>query len=151
MPRATARSSSRRATEGYPQERVPRLVLAKGNYFGYTGRPAFSRLIYPAPVPGGLGIHVTLDLAGRMRFGPDVEWIDTPNYEVDPGRAAVVLFLHPRVLAGPARQLAVPGLCRHPPEAHRARRARRRLHHRYAARPRLAAAWCICSGSSRRG
>jgi L-2-hydroxyglutarate oxidase LhgO len=76
------------ATEGYPRERVPRLVLAKGNYFGYAGRSAFSRLIYPAPVPGGLGIHVTLDLAGRMRFGPDVEWIDTPNYEVNPARAA---------------------------------------------------------------
>lgn len=75
------------ATEGYPAERVPPLVLAKGNYFGYAGRPAFSRLVYPAPVPGGLGIHVTLDLAGRMRFGPDVEWIDRMNYEVDPRRA----------------------------------------------------------------
>jgi len=75
------------ATEGYPRERVPRLVLAKGNYFSYAGRPAFSRLIYPAPVPGGLGVHVTLDLAGRMRFGPDVEWIDAPNYDVDPRRA----------------------------------------------------------------
>ena len=75
------------ATEGYPQERVPRLVLAKGNYFGYAGRPAFSRLIYPAPVDGGLGIHVTLDLAGRMRFGPDVEWLDHENYDVDARRA----------------------------------------------------------------
>jgi L-2-hydroxyglutarate oxidase LhgO len=75
------------ATDGYPGERVPRLVLAKGNYFGYAGRPAFSRLIYPAPVDGGLGIHVTLDLAGRMRFGPDVEWIDREAYEVDPRRA----------------------------------------------------------------
>jgi L-2-hydroxyglutarate oxidase LhgO len=75
------------ATEGYPRERVPRLVLAKGNYFKYSGKPVFSRLIYPAPVPGGLGHHVTLDLAGRMRFGPDVEWIDEPNYEVDPRRA----------------------------------------------------------------
>ena len=53
-----------------------------------AGRPAFSRLIYPVPVPGGLGVHVTLDLAGRMRFGPDVEWIDAENYDVDPGRAA---------------------------------------------------------------
>jgi L-2-hydroxyglutarate oxidase LhgO len=77
-----------RATEGYPPERVPRLVLAKGNYFAYMGRPAFSRLIYPAPVPGGLGIHVTLDLAGRMRFGPDVQWIDEYNFDVDPSRAA---------------------------------------------------------------
>ncbi|HEV2955411.1 MAG TPA: NAD(P)/FAD-dependent oxidoreductase [Xanthobacteraceae bacterium] len=75
------------ATEGYPAARVPRLVLAKGNYFGYAGRPAFSRLIYPAPVDGGLGIHVTLDLAGRMRFGPDVEWIDDEAYDVDARRA----------------------------------------------------------------
>ena len=65
-----------RATEGYPQERVPKLVLAKGNYFSYAGRPVFTRLVYPTPIPGGLGIHVVLDLAGRMRFGPDVEWIE---------------------------------------------------------------------------
>jgi L-2-hydroxyglutarate oxidase LhgO len=76
-----------KATAGYPAERVPRLVLAKGNYFGYAGRPAFSRLIYPAPVDGGLGIHVTLDLAGRMRFGPDVEWIEDESYDVDARRA----------------------------------------------------------------
>jgi L-2-hydroxyglutarate oxidase LhgO len=76
-----------RATEGYPAERVPKLVLAKGNYFGYAGRPVFSRLIYPVPIPGGLGVHVTLDLAGRMRFGPDVEWIADENYDVDPARA----------------------------------------------------------------
>jgi L-2-hydroxyglutarate oxidase LhgO len=76
-----------RATEGYPQERVPRLVLAKGSYFSYSGRPVFKRLVYPTPIHGGLGIHVVLDLAGRMRFGPDVEWIDHENYDVDPGRA----------------------------------------------------------------
>ncbi len=76
-----------RATDGYPPERVPRLVLAKGNYFGCTGRPAFRHLIYPAPVEGGLGTHVTLDLAGRMRFGPDVEWIEHEDYEVNPRRA----------------------------------------------------------------
>jgi L-2-hydroxyglutarate oxidase LhgO len=77
-----------RATEGYPPECVPRLVLAKGNYFGFAGRPAFSRLIYSVPVPGGLGVHVTLDLAGRMRFGPDVEWIERENYDVDGARAS---------------------------------------------------------------
>jgi L-2-hydroxyglutarate oxidase LhgO len=76
-----------RATTGYPLERIPRLVLAKGNYFNYSGRPAFSRLIYPVPVPGGLGVHVTLDLAGRMRFGPDVEWIESESYDVAPARA----------------------------------------------------------------
>lgn len=76
-----------RATEGYPAHRVPRLVFAKGNYFAYAGRPVFRRLIYPAPVEGGLGVHVTLDLAGRMRFGPDVEWVDEENYAVDARRA----------------------------------------------------------------
>jgi len=76
-----------RATEGYPAARVPRLVLAKGNYFGFAGKPAFSHLIYPAPVEGGLGTHVTLDLAGRMRFGPDVEWLESESYTVDPQRA----------------------------------------------------------------
>jgi L-2-hydroxyglutarate oxidase LhgO len=54
----------------------------------FAGRPVFSRLIYPVPVPGGLGIHVTLDLAGRMRFGPDVQWTDGYDYEVEPARAA---------------------------------------------------------------
>ncbi|MGC1779100.1 MAG: NAD(P)/FAD-dependent oxidoreductase [Xanthobacteraceae bacterium] len=73
--------------DGYPAEKVPRLVLGKGNYFGFAGRPAFSRLIYPTPIDGGLGVHVTLDLAGRMRFGPDVEWIADENYAVDPRRA----------------------------------------------------------------
>jgi L-2-hydroxyglutarate oxidase LhgO len=76
------------ATQDYPAARVPRLVLAKGNYFAFAGRPAFSRLIYPVPVPGGLGIHVTLDLAGRMRFGPDVQWTDRYDYDVDAARAA---------------------------------------------------------------
>jgi L-2-hydroxyglutarate oxidase LhgO len=81
-----------RMIEGYRADLTPKLVLAKGNYFGCAGRPAFSRLIYPAPVEGGLGVHVTLDLAGRMRFGPDVEWLSTTNpgdvdYSVDPRRS----------------------------------------------------------------
>jgi L-2-hydroxyglutarate oxidase LhgO len=76
-----------RKIEDYPAGKVPRLVLGKGNYFGFAGKPAFSRLIYPTPIDGGLGVHVTLDLAGRMRFGPDVEWITEENYTVDPRRA----------------------------------------------------------------
>jgi L-2-hydroxyglutarate oxidase LhgO len=78
-----------RAMPDYPPARVPRLVMAKGNYFSYAGKPAFTRLIYPTPMPGGLGVHVTLDLAGRMRFGPDVEWVERESYEVDPSRAAL--------------------------------------------------------------
>ena len=62
-------------------------MLAKGNYFSCAGKPAFSRLIYPTPIEGGLGVHVTLDLAGRMRFGPDVEWVEREDYAVDPARA----------------------------------------------------------------
>ena len=99
------RATLARATEGYPQERVPRLVLAKGNYFGYPGRPVFSRLVYPVPIHGGLGVHVMLDMAGRMRFGPDVEWIEQENYDVDPAAPSSVLRPHPRLLAGPAGQL----------------------------------------------
>ncbi len=76
-----------RRMEGFPADKIPRLVYAKGNYFGYAGKPAFTRLIYPTPVDGGLGVHVTLDMAGRMRFGPDVEWVDREYYEVDPSRA----------------------------------------------------------------
>ncbi len=78
-----------RTIKDYPAARVPKQVLAKGNYFSYAGRPVFSRLIYPTPMPGGLGVHVTLDLAGRMRFGPDVEWIEKENYDVDPARADI--------------------------------------------------------------
>src|SRR5882757_2834230 len=77
-----------RATEGYPAERVPPLFLGKGSYFAFAGRPVFSRLIYPVPIPGGLGVHVTLDMAGRMRFGPDVEWVGEENYDVDAARSA---------------------------------------------------------------
>ncbi len=93
-----------RRIEGYPAAKVPPLVLAKGNYFGFTGRPVFSRLIYPTPVDGGLGVHVTIDLAGRMRFGPDVEWIDHESYTVDPRRAeafyARICSYWPRLPAG---------------------------------------------------
>lgn len=61
---------------------IPRVRYARGTYFAYNGRVPFSRLIYPLPVPGGLGTHLTLDMAGGARFGPDVEWIDNIDYEV---------------------------------------------------------------------
>ena len=72
------------AVEGYPRGQLPAFRYAKGNYFGYAGRVPFSRLIYPVPVPGGLGTHLTLDLAGAARFGPDVEWIEQPDYAANP-------------------------------------------------------------------
>ena len=77
---------------GFPVAFLPQPFFAKGNYFALNGRSPFSRLIYPLPVDGGLGIHLTLDLAGQARFGPDVEWLDqAPGddervYRVDPAR-----------------------------------------------------------------
>ena len=65
----------------------PPPYLCKGSYYGLAGRSPFSRLIYPVPVPGGLGVHLTLDLGGQARFGPDVEWVKTIDYEVNPARA----------------------------------------------------------------
>lgn len=76
-----------RRMEGFPVEQIPEAHFAKGSYFTLEGRAPFSRLVYPIPEPGGLGVHLTLDLAGRARFGPDVEWVAEPEYEVDPARA----------------------------------------------------------------
>jgi L-2-hydroxyglutarate oxidase LhgO len=77
-----------RSIAGMPAAKIPPLYLAKGNYFSLSGRSPFSRLIYPMPTPGGLGVHLTLDLAGQAKFGPDVEWVDAIDYDVDPRRAA---------------------------------------------------------------
>ena len=76
-----------KSIQGYPVEKAPGEFYAKGNYYSLNRRNPFSRLIYPVPEPGGLGVHVTLDLAGQARFGPDVEWIDRIGYDVDPKRA----------------------------------------------------------------
>ncbi len=66
---------------------LPRAYYAKGNYFSLSGRSPFSRLIYPVPEAAGLGVHLTLDMAGQAKFGPDVEWVDSPDkLHVDPGR-----------------------------------------------------------------
>ena len=91
-----------RQTSGLAAESVPRARFAKGNYFRLQGKAPFSMLIYPAPVDGGLGVHLTLDHGSQARFGPDVQWLDDAghtdnsqnphgnaefNYEVDPSRA----------------------------------------------------------------
>ncbi|MEY3474097.1 MAG: hypothetical protein RL087_555 [Pseudomonadota bacterium] len=73
--------------EGLDPRHVPTAHYAKGHYFTCTGTPRFSRLIYPVPQPGGLGVHLTLDLQGQARFGPDVEWVDGIDYTVDARRA----------------------------------------------------------------
>ena len=69
-----------RKIEGMPPSSIPTAYYAKGNYFTLAGRSPFSRLIYPVPVPGGLGVHITVDLAGQAKFGPDVEWIAGIDY-----------------------------------------------------------------------
>ncbi|MDW8468422.1 MAG: NAD(P)/FAD-dependent oxidoreductase [Burkholderiales bacterium] len=83
-----AAPSLARRIEGYPPSAAPREFYAKGNYYTLAGRAPFSRLVYPVPEPGGLGVHITLDLAGQARFGPDVEWVERIDYRVDPARAA---------------------------------------------------------------
>ncbi|GAA0230403.1 NAD(P)/FAD-dependent oxidoreductase [Castellaniella daejeonensis] len=75
------------AIDGLPPGSIPAGRYAKGNYYALSGKAPFSRLIYPVPEPGGLGVHLTLDLGGQARFGPDVEWVDAIDYTVDPARA----------------------------------------------------------------
>jgi len=76
-----------RALPELPSVPIPTVRYAKGNYFVYQGKSPFRRLLYPLPEPGGLGVHATIDLAGRTRFGPDVEWSEQIDYTLDPGRA----------------------------------------------------------------
>ncbi|MCU0757672.1 MAG: NAD(P)/FAD-dependent oxidoreductase [Steroidobacteraceae bacterium] len=76
------------AIDALPASLLPPRFLAKGHYFAYAGRVPFRHLVYPVPEPGGLGTHLTLDLAGRARFGPDVEWVEAEDYAVDATRRA---------------------------------------------------------------
>jgi len=76
-----------RRFEGMPSSVVPREYFAKGSYFTLAGRAPFGRLIYPVPEPGGLGVHLTLDLGGQAKFGPDVQWVEAADdLVVDPAR-----------------------------------------------------------------
>ena len=77
-----------RSIRGVPTPTIPPQHYAKGNYFYLSGKAPFSRLIYPLPGAHSLGLHYTLDLAGQGRFGPDIEWVESMNYDVDEGRAA---------------------------------------------------------------
>ena len=77
--------------EGLSKDQIPKAYFAKGNYFSLSGKSPFSHLIYPIPEPGGLGVHLTLDMGGQAKFGPDVEWLEIEeegqiNYTVDAKR-----------------------------------------------------------------
>ncbi len=78
-----------REIDGIPAETIPPIHYAKGNYFTLGGRSPFNRPIYPVPGQASLGVHSTVDMGGQVKFGPDVEWIDTIDYDVDPSRAEV--------------------------------------------------------------
>ncbi len=73
--------------QGLDARHVPSLYMARGNYFSLSGRSPFDRLIYPMPDEAGLGVHLTVDLGGQAKFGPDVEWLEAVDYQVDPHRA----------------------------------------------------------------
>ncbi|MCP5155146.1 MAG: NAD(P)/FAD-dependent oxidoreductase [Ectothiorhodospiraceae bacterium] len=75
-----------RALRGLDERCIPPLYYAKGNYFYLTGRSPFNRLVYPMPSGAWLGVHVSLDLGGRCRFGPDIHWVETLDYDVDPSQ-----------------------------------------------------------------
>ena len=74
--------------EGFPAERIPTRHLGKGVYFRLAGRAPFEHLIYPPPIPGALGVHYRKDLGGQAVFGPDLAYVETEDYSVDPARAA---------------------------------------------------------------
>jgi L-2-hydroxyglutarate oxidase LhgO len=78
-----------RTIRGLPAATIPGSAYAKGHYFVLGSRAPFKRLVYPIAVAGGLGVHVTLDLGGRARFGPDVSWVDGIDYGFDEGRAGL--------------------------------------------------------------
>jgi L-2-hydroxyglutarate oxidase LhgO len=73
---------------GVAETAIPPLVLAKGSYFSCSAKAPFTHLIYPAPVDGGLGVHLTLDLSGALRAGPDAQYVSELRHEVDEGKAA---------------------------------------------------------------
>ncbi len=73
--------------EGFAQNRIPPRYYCKGTYFTLSGKQPFRHLIYPVPASASLGVHLTVDLAGQARFGPDQEWVDGLDYDLDAGRA----------------------------------------------------------------
>ena len=121
--------------EGLPPETIPPLRYAKGNYFGLSGRAPFTHLVYPVPEVGGLGVHLTLDLAGQAKFGPERRMDRPARLHCGPGTRRALLRRDPQILAQPPGRLTFSRLCRHPPEAAGCRRTSGFL------RPRSARSW----------
>ncbi len=86
--------------EGFPHERIPKLHFGKGIYFSLTGPAPFGRLIYPLPVPGGLGVHYKKDRSGRGVFGPDLEWVEAESYHVPMDKRAAFAAAARKILPG---------------------------------------------------
>ena len=115
--------------DGLDPAHVPRPWFAKGNYFALAGRSPFTHLVYPVPEPGGLGVHLTLDLAGQARFGPDVEWLDVEvagrhRLRRRSGARRLVRGRDPALLAGAAGRRAGARLQRRAARSCRGRRSR---------------------------
>ncbi|MEM1153709.1 MAG: NAD(P)/FAD-dependent oxidoreductase [Pseudomonadota bacterium] len=81
-----ARETYRKLLDGLSDTRLPEQFFAKGHYYAYPGKAPFKRLVYPVPAAGGLGVHATVDLAGQVRFGPDVRWVHELDYQFDDSR-----------------------------------------------------------------
>ena len=137
-----------RALAGMPPDAIPtRLLLPRGIISPSPAARRFPRLIYPVPEPGGLGVHLTLDLGGQARFGPDVEWIDAHRLH---GRSAPrrrLLCRDPQILAGAAGRRVAAGLCRHPPEDRAAEPRHAGFRHPGRRRPTACRGWSTCSAS----
>ena len=97
--------------DGFPAAAIPAQQLVKGSYFTLQGKSPFTHLVYPVPEPGlkGLGIHVTLDMAGQTRFGPDTESVETINYQVDSAKETNFRGAIARYFPGIADRTLLPG------------------------------------------
>lgn len=94
---------------GWSHDHMPAQYYAKGHYYTYSGISPFSHLVYPLPEPGGLGIHATIDLAGQVRFGPDVAWVEVPDYRFDTSTRGAFLAAIERYYPGLERDRLQPG------------------------------------------
>jgi L-2-hydroxyglutarate oxidase LhgO len=95
--------------EGLPGATIPPCHYAKGHYFVLSGKAPFSRLVYPVPEPGGLGVHVTLDLGGQARFGPDVSYVEGVDYAFDDSRKSRFVTAIRRYFPGFVEDDLLPG------------------------------------------